>query len=161
MHRHSSVPTTLPRARAGSRLQPTPAAAPTDQLHRPVPRRLESHLGSSSVRVGSPPGSSHCGNGCACVLVRSVVPKALSNKLFLSRQQVFVGPLGLVCKCHGKGGGAGQRPQEGSLECRAATCPGFRKETTTRFAADAVSFPPRFLVQELIFAHRPYQCRPK
>ena len=43
-----------------------------------------------SLEVGSPPGSPHCRNGSACVLVRSVVPKMRSNRLFLSRQQVFV-----------------------------------------------------------------------
>ena len=39
------------------------------------------------------PGSSHCGNGCACVLVKSAVPKTPSKKLFWPRQQVVVGHL--------------------------------------------------------------------
>ena len=56
MHRHRSLPTALCRARAGSRLQPTPAAAPTDQLHHPVPSRLVCRPGSSSLRVGPPRG---------------------------------------------------------------------------------------------------------
>ena len=72
MHRHRSLPTTLPRTRARPRLQPTPDAAPTDQLH---------HL----------PGSSHCGNGVRVCSGEGVVPKTRSNKLFWSRQQVFVG----------------------------------------------------------------------
>ena len=57
MHRHRSLPTTLPLARVGSRLQPTPA----DQLHHPVPCRLVCHLGSSSMRVGPPPGRQNRG----------------------------------------------------------------------------------------------------
>ena len=61
MHRHRSLPATLPRARVDFRLQPTPAAAPTDQLHHPVPSRLVCHPGSRPMRTGSPPGHNHRG----------------------------------------------------------------------------------------------------
>ena len=50
MHRHRSLSTTLPRARTGSRLQPTSPAAPTDQPHHPVPSRPVCRPGSSSLR---------------------------------------------------------------------------------------------------------------
>ena len=72
---------------------PPSPAAPTDQQHHPVTSRLVCCPGSSSLRVGSPPGSSHCGNWCACVLVKAAVPKTRSNQLFWPRQQVFVGHL--------------------------------------------------------------------
>ena len=161
MQQLRSLPTTQPRARAGSRLQPTPTAALTDQLHHPVPSRLMCHSGSSSLRVGSAPGSSHCGNGCACSGEVSGAKDAVEQAVFVKAAS-FCRPPGLVCKCHGKEGGAGQETlsaasQEGSLECRAATCPGSREEDNDETAADVVSFQPRFQVQELIFTHRPYQ----
>ena len=77
------------------------------------------------------------GTGCACVLVKSAVPETRSNMLFWSRQQVFVGHSGWCANAMEKNEKAGQQTlsaasEEGSLECSAATCPGFRKKTTTR-----------------------------
>ena len=78
-----------PRARADSRLQPTPAAAPTDQVFHLVLSRLVCHQGSSSLRVGSPPGFFYCGNGCACVL-----EDAVEQAVFVKASS-FCRPLGL------------------------------------------------------------------
>ena len=71
MHRHGSLPTTLPLARASPRMQPTPAVASTDQLHHPVPSRLLCRWGSSSVRAGLPPSHPNCGVGSALKLVKN------------------------------------------------------------------------------------------
>ena len=62
MHRHRSLPATLPRARAGSRLQPTSAAALADQPHYPDSSRVVCHSRSDPVRTGSPP--SHQDHRC-------------------------------------------------------------------------------------------------
>ena len=48
-----SLPTTLLRARAYSRVKPTSAATPTDQPHHPVPSRLVCRPGSSPHREGT------------------------------------------------------------------------------------------------------------
>ena len=54
MHPHRSLPTKLPRLRVGSRLQPTPAAASTDQQNHPDSSRLVCHSGSGPMRAGPP-----------------------------------------------------------------------------------------------------------
>ena len=53
LHRHGSLPTTLPHARIGDCLQSTPAAAAKDQQHYPDSNRLVRRPGSSWVRAGS------------------------------------------------------------------------------------------------------------
>ena len=123
-------------ARIGVCLQSTPPAAATDQLHHPDSSRLVRRPGSSSMRAGSPSGSPHSGSGSAGVPARSVAPKLRSNKAVFIKVTSFSWPLELVGKCLGKGG-AGQQTlsvasQEGSSEYHAATCPAFRKRTTTR-----------------------------
>ena len=90
------------------------------------------------------------------------MPKTRSNKLSLSRQQVFVGHSDKCVTAMEEGGGAGQQTlsaasQEGSLECRAVTCPGFQEEDNDETVADVVSFQPRFLQSRLALRerHRP------
>ena len=80
--------------------------------------------------------SSRASNLCVCFGEVGGAKDTVEQAVFVKTAN-FCRPLGLVCKCHGKGGGAGQQTlsaasQEVSLECRAATCHGFRKGTTTR-----------------------------
>ena len=82
-HRHRSLPTTLPIARIGVCLQPTPTAAATDQLHDPDSSRLVRRPGSGSVRAGSPPGCPHCGNGSSRVLVRTRGKDTVEQAVFV------------------------------------------------------------------------------
>ena len=79
MHRHRGLSRTLPPARVGDCLQPTPAAAATNQLRYPDSSRLVCREDSSSLRSGSPREN----------LVRSVVARVVSGKPFVPRQQIL------------------------------------------------------------------------
>ena len=84
-----SFPRTLPLTRIGVCLQPTPAAAATDQLHHPASCRLVRRQDSSSVRAGSPSGRQYHRDRSTRIMVRMVVPEMRSNKPFLSKLQAF------------------------------------------------------------------------
>ena len=65
LHRHRCPSRTLPPARVGVRLQPSPVPAATNQLHYPDSSRLVRRKDSSSMRSGSPPSCRDDGGGCA------------------------------------------------------------------------------------------------
>ena len=73
MHRDRSLPASLPRARGGLRLQPVPAAAPTDQPYHPDSSRLVCCLRSGPVRAGTPPSHQDPGvrNPSVLALIRA------------------------------------------------------------------------------------------
>ena len=57
------------RARVGVRLQPTPAAAPSDQPYHPDSSRLVCRWRSGSLRAGTPPSRHDRGGGISSVLI--------------------------------------------------------------------------------------------
>ena len=137
----------------GIACSPHPVASPTDQQHRCVPSRLVCRLVSGSVRAGSPPGSPHCGNGNAGVLVRSVVV------LKCGRTSCFYRGSTLILATRTGGPMSWKRRSwtadtVGSLAARELGVP--RCDVP---CIQDKEFQPRSLVQELIFTHRP--CRPR
>ena len=87
MHRHRCLSRTLPPARVGVRLQATPAAAATSQLHYPDSSRLVSTEARCEAGLLAVVGTM---GGCARDLVRRVVARFGSGKPFVSRQQILV-----------------------------------------------------------------------
>ena len=85
MFRHRSLPRTLPPARVGVGLQPSPAAAATTQIRSPGSSRLVC-CNSSSVRHDSPAGCRDFESGRARDLMSSVV----SHKSEVARRTIAV-----------------------------------------------------------------------
>ena len=81
MHPHRSLPTKLPRLRVGSRLQPTPAAASTDQQNHPDSSRLVCHSGSGPMRAGPP------------------LPCRQNHRIRSAREFVRIGAWGAATRC--------------------------------------------------------------
>ena len=68
MHRNGSLPAPLSCARAGVRLQPAPAAAPSDKPYHPDSSRLVRRSRSGPLRAGTPSGHHDRGVGIPSVL---------------------------------------------------------------------------------------------
>ena len=68
MYRRRSLPAPLSRAQIGVRLQPAPAAAPSDQPYHPDLGRLVCRSRSGPLRAGTPPSHHDGGDGIPSVL---------------------------------------------------------------------------------------------
>ena len=139
---HKCLSRTLPPARVGVCLQLPLAAAATNQLHYPN--------SSSPVRNGSPTGCRDSGSGCARDLVRSGVARFGSGKPFMSRQQIP----------HAGRSWTGDAFCRQDADTAAWISASKRSTLAPSNDADAVPFQPRFLLQEIVFAHCPYLPQP-